>query len=346
MVKHRTLNRNEVVQGPSPEVQRALRRFDIKKASFYFDGYQGSSLRPELAKRLGIPEAQISVGYGIEFFLRGVVDGLIPGRDAVLVHEKHFTHYSLYAKTKNIRLATFSMTDHGTHFSFNIDDCIRSMRRERPKIVLVTSPNNPTGNSIALADIKRILHAANKNTLVVLDEAYHGFDTAYDEKGFLALVKKYPNILIVRGFSKEYALAGLRIGYALWGTRAKALARFDDLRLGGSQLLEHMGLAALRSDAYYKRLKKEIIADRKFFTASVNRMRLFKAYGSKANFVIVRVAGKAKKMLEKEMERSRVVIGKFVEPDLMRVSIGFRKNTAGFIAQMKKVERNVLRKEK
>lgn len=339
--KQKLLNRNEVVQGPSPSVRRALKNFDIAKAPFYFEGYHGSALVPELSKKFGLPMDQISVGYGIEFFLRNIFENLDPKRNAVLTHEIRFTYYPHYAKLKNVLLADFRLAERGHRFAFDVADCVRQIKKLKPKVVLIASPNNPTGHSIAPRELERILKTAGKQTLVVLDEAYQGYDPHYDEKKFLALLKKYPHLAILRSFSKRYALAGVRIAFALWGKNAKRLARFEDLYLGGSRLLEHLAIAALRSKPYYAKLAKEVKRDRDHFIKTVRGMKHFKAFDSNANFVFVKVAPQAIAQAKKTLEALPIVVSKFVLPDAMRVTIGYQPYTAPFLKALKKIDRSV-----
>lgn len=327
------MNRNEIEKAPSPKVIAAIRRFDLAKAPRYFDGYYGSSLALELSRRFNMPRDQVSVGYGIEFFLRSIFDSCNPKRDVVLANTPHYTFYSFYAQAKGVRLETFRLADKGDRFEFDVEDCIKKIRAVAPKIVLITSPNNPTGNSITAKNFERILRAAPRTSLVVLDEAYVGFDDEYKEAAFLKLLKKYENMVILRSFSKRYALAGLRIGFALWGTRAKSIIRYDDLYLGGSQLLEDVAVAALNSEAYYRKLAREIITDREQLAAAVNKLKNFTAYESHANFVLVKIEPPLAKNFS-----IKSPIAKIVMPGFMRVSLGSHKHIAGFIAELKNAE--------
>jgi histidinol-phosphate aminotransferase len=327
-----------MAQPPAPKVLRALRGFELAAAPRYFDGYYGSSLAPELARRFKVPRDRVSIGYGVEFFLRSIFDSCRPERDVVLANAPHYTFYSVYAKAKNIRLETFGMLDRGDHFAFDVDDCLKKIRQTHPKVILITSPNNPTGNSISPKDFERVLRAAPKTTLIVLDEAYWGFDEKYDESAFLRLLKKYENVVILRSFSKRYALAGLRIGFALWGARAKAIIRFDDLYLGGSRLLEEIALAALDSEPYYRKITQTFLGDRKKFIAEVNKLKYFTAYASTANFVAVKVNERAKKSMAAQLENMETQIAKFISPDFMRVSLGSCSHIAGFVSLLKKID--------
>ena len=341
MKPKRLLNRNEMPNRPAPAVVRAVRDFDFEKGPFYFDGYYGSRLAPIIAKRFTISAKQVSVGYGAEFFLRAIFDACDPAKDLVLANTPHYGFYSIYAKTKNVRLETFKLTDSGDRFVFDVDDCLRKIKTLNPKIILITSPNNPTGNSLPPKDLKKILDAAQKKTLVVVDEAYWGFDEKYDEAAMVRLLKKYENMAILRSFSKHYALAGLRIGYALWGKHAKAIIRYEDPYLGGSRLLDDIAVAAFTSEPYYEKLSRETIAERNRFTAAVNRTKNFTAYVSNANFVLVKSEQRAMPELKKTLAKLDNVISKFVMPEFMRVSLGSKKDTSDFVKTLERVDKKI-----
>ena len=331
------MNRNETDAPPSPEVARAIRGFDVRRAPFYFEG-NGSSLVLELARRFRVPAGQISVGYGAEFFLREIFDACRPGKDTVFAAAPHYRFYADYPRAKGVRFATVALADRGDRFEFDIPATVAHIRSTKPKVAIIASPNNPTGNTIGPDGFEKIVRAAGRNTLVVLDEAYWGFDDTYDETAFLRLLKKYENVVMLRTFSKRYALAGLRIGFALWGTRAKKIINYQDLYLGGSRLLEEIAGAALRSEAYYKKLAHRVMVDRDSFIREVNKLQSFRAYASSANFALVKVGKKAIPKLKRVMASEKVSIAKFVAPELVRVSLGSHPPIAAFVNQLSKID--------
>jgi len=204
----------------------------------------------------------------------------------------------------------------------------------------LTSPNNPTANRLSAADLGRILGAADSEILVVVDEAYRGFDSDYDEAQFVALVRRHPNLALLRSFSKWYALAGLRVGFALCGRRVKQMLRYQDRYLGISRLSEEVAIAALESTDYYEQLAGEIVADRERFIAELNTVTNFTAYRSYANFVAVKVAEPLVAPVAAALDRhDDAVIAKFVDRDLMRVTIGSRKHSETFLQLLRSIER-------
>jgi histidinol-phosphate aminotransferase len=335
------LNRNEVLQGPSPKCLKALRRFDSVAAARYFDGYYGSVLRPKLARLFKLPERQILIGYGLEDIFRTVFDCLNPKTDRVLTHGLHYSYYEKYTKFKGIKLEKFKIIERSKDFAFDVSDCLAKIKVAKPKVIIITSPNNPTGNSIVAKDFALILKGAAKDSIVILDEAYSGFDGGYQEKDFLSLLGKHDNLMILRSFSKLYALAGMRIGFSLCGKKVKSMLRYQDSYLGGSRILEEVAVAALESGPYYRKLAREIMGDRSFLINEANKLKHFKAYDSKANFVMVRVDKSAKPAFEKSLESQKVLISKFVAPDLMRVSIGSRKYTKPFLNLLAAIDKKI-----
>src|SRR5712691_10367683 len=128
-MRRELINRNEVVQGPSPKVLETIRRFESSHASRYLDGYSASILTPKLSELFGVPREQIIISYGIEDFLRGLFDRLQPQRDAVLTHRFHYSYYGRYLEHRNVPLHTFRMPITGNAFTFDVDDFLAQYRR-------------------------------------------------------------------------------------------------------------------------------------------------------------------------------------------------------------------------
>ena len=333
------LNRNEVLQGPSPRAIAAMHNFPSSRANLYFPGYYGSLLAPELSKKFGVPADRIIVGYGAEDILRRVFDTLDPSRDTALFNELHFDFYHIYLAGRGVRFHEFRLIEGEKEFSFDVDECIAKIREFSPRLVLITSPNNPTGNTLSAKDLARILKAAPARCIVAVDEAYYGFDADYEEKEFLALLRRHGNLMFIRTFSKLYALAGLRIGYALCGKDVRAMLGHQHHRLGGSRILEEIAVAALRSPAYYRALSKEIARERAGAVRSVNALTHFRAFASRGNMFTVKVSPAAKAFLEKEMARAPRLVSKFYSPTLLRVSVAPKEIMEEFMAMMARVDR-------
>lgn len=329
------LNRNEAPYPPPKKVLDVLQRFDVDHVGRYLEGYYHSVLVSKLSKKFKIPEQQIVISYGEEDFFRTVFDTLNPKIDSVLLSDLHYSYFDEYLNPKKISLHTFKTIEGDGAFSFDINDCIKQYKKVRPSVLIIVSPNNPTGDAISLVDLKKILAAVKKETLVVIDEAYYGFDEHYDEKGFLLLLKRYPNVMLLRTFSKYYGMAGLRIGFALCGKSVDPLLHYQTRYLGFSRILEEVAVAALESDDYYRHNAKKVIADREFFIRAVEKLDGVKAFRSKTNFVLLRVDRTTIGPLGKLLEKQRVIIVKLFDGNFVRVTVGWTKETRNFLKLLK-----------
>ena len=176
------LNRNEIIAGPAPACLWAIEKFKPDHVSRYLESYYNSVLVPQLSQSFGVPEKHIMLGYGSEHLLSLVFNFADGG--SVLTHTHHYIFYDKYIQERNISLHTFNIVEQDKEFVFDIKDCIKQYKKFRPKVLLITSPNNPTGNSISFADIKKILEVVSKKCLVVVDEAYWGLDNNMKKRIF------------------------------------------------------------------------------------------------------------------------------------------------------------------
>lgn len=332
-MKRIIFNRNENSFNASPKVLRSLSNFNKRHISEYIEDYHNSELTSALSNLFKLPREQIIVTQGSEGFLRTVFDTLKPS-DVLLTHALHYSYYEKYLRFRGIKKYTFNILKEKDTFTFDIGDCLKKIAFHKPRVVLITSPNNPTGNSIGKNDLERVIKAVQKNSLVILDEAYFGFNPSYKSNYFVNLVKKYPNFTILRTFSKYYSMAGLRIGFALCGKNVSTLLRYKEPYLGNSRLLEQAAIAALNSQAYYKKIANKIIQSRERFITQINKTKNFTAYKSDANFVIVQVNKHLSVKVGLYLDKLPFAISKFVDKDLMRVTIEPKKYTAKFLSAL------------
>ncbi len=201
------LDANENPFGPSPLVSEALSQYGTYHV--YPDMSQRLA-REALSEYVGLPPEHLMLGNGadelIDLLMRAYLD---PG-DEVVDFPPSFGMYAFNAHTQNARVVEVQRDG---RFNISIEETLASLT-PRTKLVLLTSPNNPTGNVQPTSDIRRLLETGH---LVVLDEAYAEFAAA-DGQGFESMmtdVANYPNLVVLRTFSKWAGLAGLRAGYAV-----------------------------------------------------------------------------------------------------------------------------------
>ena len=332
------LNRNENYCGPSLPVLKAVRNAKPQYLNMYIDGYYNSILLDALSKKFKLSNKQIALNYGGEDFFRAVFNCRVKN---VLTSQFHFYYHDEYFKSTNIKLHTFKMYEKSNDWFFDIDDLVKQYKKIKPEIILIASPNNPTGNILKYADILKILKTISSSTVFIFDNAYYGFDNASDYQKIEQLLKKFPNFVILRTFSKFYALAGLRASYALGSQNMKKMLGYQDYYLGMSRIMENTALAALNSEKYYKASAQTITKEREKFITSLKKMKFFKPYNSGGNFVLVRINQKAVKTFKKALSGQRIVLYKDVTDDLIRVTVNKSEYMAKFVEILKKIDKSL-----
>jgi histidinol-phosphate aminotransferase len=204
---------NESCFAPLPEVVEAARRV-IAGAHRYPDpSYM--PLRRALADRYGIPPERIALGNGSCDILLAAGEALLePGAEVVYAWPA-FSVYPHLAAASGARAIEVPLDRDDRHDL----DAIASELTVATRLVMICNPNNPTSTSVGLDAIEAFLERVPRHVCVILDEAYCEFSLALgDTYASVELLRRYPNLVLLRTFSKVYALAGLRVGYALCGS--------------------------------------------------------------------------------------------------------------------------------
>lgn len=200
---------NEAPWGPHPAVREAV---DAQLAHLNRYPDPGATLlRRRLAERCDLPPERIAVGNGsCEILLAAAQAMLEPGAEIVYAWPS-FSMYPHLAAMTGARAVTVSLDAAGRHD-------LEAMAREvthATQIVVVCNPNNPTASALPPGEIDAFVADLPRHVAVILDEAYVEFSVMQDPDESLDLVRRHPNLVVLRTFSKVYGLCGLRAGYAL-----------------------------------------------------------------------------------------------------------------------------------
>lgn len=268
------LDRNEQPFAPSPRVVAAIQKA-AEEANRYPESFSGS-LRRRIQQYTGVPFEQISVGNGSDELIEWLSRAFLANGDEILVPKPSFFYY---ATTCGAVGGVTVYADRNEDFTLNVD-AIFAKVTDRTKILYIANPNNPTGTPVPRAQIIEILERAD--FLVVVDECYHEFhgETVVD------LLPKYPQLLILRSFSKAFGLAGLRVGYAM-GT----VEHIDYLhRVAQSYSVNRMAHAAAIAaldDVEWAREKIAAICTQRDSLAGFLRQIGFIAHETRTNFILL-----------------------------------------------------------
>jgi histidinol-phosphate aminotransferase len=250
-----------------------------------------------------------------------------PGR-TTLVFEPTYSLHSLIPKIATTRVMSAGR-DEELHIA--LDAALEAVERDQPEIVVVCSPNNPTGDCEPHSTITALMEVAPG--LVVVDEAYGEFAEPADS--VVPLLATHPNLVVTKTFSKAWRLAGVRIGYMLAEpTLIEELARVR-LPYHLSAVTQVIGEAALRHSKETLELVGALVKERDRCAEGLARVGL-KVYPSKANFVLFEVPD-AQRVWHRLLEREVLVrnySGTRGLENCLRVTAGLPEESDAFLAAM------------
>ncbi len=280
--------------GPPPAVMESLGRADIAR----YPDSASTELRCALAGALGLAPDNIIVGSGSTELIRLCALAYFKPQDRALIITPTFGEYEIACRIAGASIVEQRLSPEND-FELKVDDTLELVRKHRPKGIFITNPNNPTSRYLGWDTIVKILAAAPKS-LLVLDEAYLTFVNS--PWSSLDLLDR-GNLLILRSMTKDYALAGLRLGY---GVAGKDIIDTLDRILppwNVNAVAQQAGIIALRQKDYVNQSQARIIESKEYLVAELSRLGL-PPLPSEASFFLVRVDdGPAfrRRLLEKKL---------------------------------------------
>lgn len=288
-----------------------------------------ASLKEEIRSVLGLPLGMgVLLGNGSDELIQLLAMAVNKPGAVLLSVEPSFVMYKMIATFTGMRYAGVPLS---ADFSLDLSATLAAIERERPALMFLSYPNNPTGNLFSADAVKQIIEAAPG--LVVVDEAYYAFAS----DSFIPHLAHYPNLLVMRTFSK-LGMAGLRLGF-LAGS-ASWLDQLEKLRLPynvgvlpqlvAGKLLEHHDVLLQQA--------QQIKLDRAKLLQQLGQIAAVQVYPSEANFLLFRVANATE--VFNGLKRRGVLIknlngGHPMLSDCLRVTVGTPEENERFVTALK-----------
>ena len=328
------LDRNEFNFEPSQKVLDAVKNFDAKELCFYtriHDQGKKSVISVRISEIYGVPEEQVLLGYGGEEILKNAIHYFLMDGDkkTILIPQFSWWYYNKVASECGGTFKMYPLHEIGDTFAYNVDEVIEHTNRVHPRMLLLASPNNPTGNSLTSEEIGRIMENIPADTMVLVDEAYASFITT-DTDYIAPLVNKYENLIILRTLSKFYGLPGLRCGFGFIGRGHEQFLSYSNKYLGFNRFSETVALAALDSDEHYRRVADEMEWGRQLYKKVLGDLPGFKVYKSVANFILIKYPLEMKDELQKALTAQDCKIKFMGDKGLescLRITLGRKEQT-------------------
>lgn len=287
-------------------------------------------VKQRISELKGIEPEKIFLGNGsdepIDLIIRAFCE---PGKDSILITEPTYGMYAVCAGINNVAVKRVTLDS-----TFDLDvDAVKQALDSPVKVIFLCSPNNPSGNLLSKEKIINLITTGN--SIVVVDEAY--IDFAKDE-GFLPVLAKYPNLIVLQTFSKAWGLAGLRLGMAFASEEIISVLNKIKYPYNLNILTQQVALEKLSTADEKNKQVDIILQERSILTEQLQALPMVeRVYPTDANFVLVRMKD-ARNIYDQLIERSIIVRDRSTVvlcADCLRITVGTPEENKKLIETLK-----------
>lgn len=318
---------NENPLGCSADVLKTIRNTD--SLELYPDG-NCTALKEKLAKRLNLSCEEIILTNGSDEMVDMLAKTFINSGDEVIMSTLTFPRYNSVTTMMGAKPVVVPLKD----WTYDLDGMFKEIT-DKTKFVWLCNPNNPTGTIFTEKELFKFLDSVPKDIIIVYDEAYREYvsrdDYPHDTE---KLLKKYPNLIIMRTFSKVYGLAALRIGYTL--ASKEIIKDIEKIRcpFNVNSIAQNAAIAALNDQEFVNKSYNMNLEGKKYLYEQFDKLKLdYKA--TETNHIFINV-GKDSDFVFEELQKRGVIIRPFMD-SYIRVTIGTMEQNKVFIEKLKEV---------
>jgi histidinol-phosphate aminotransferase len=285
---------------------------------------EARALRAAFARHAGVRRQNVLAGNGSDELIYYLVTAF---GGPVLYPTPTFSMYGIIGRAVGVRTVGVPLDG---EFDLDAGKMLAALRREKPRLIFLSSPNNPTGNCFSADRMLKLVEASRG--LVVVDEAYQAY--AGGARGFVPLMKDYENLLVMRTLSKV-GLAALRVGFLLGG--AEVIGEVNKVRLpfNLNSLSQAGALEALRQGARLRAGVRAVTAERERLARALEAQEGVTPFPSEANFIMFRVKDPGK--VHRGLLRRGVLVRDVsaMAGGCLRVTVGTRRENDAFMKALK-----------
>ncbi|WP_391573201.1 histidinol-phosphate transaminase [Cohnella sp.] len=325
---------NENPFGCSPKAKEAISR-ELENMSIYPDG-AAVELTNALAKHHGVNPDQVIFGAGSDEIILMICRAFLQPGDETVMADQTFPQYKHNVTIENAKSIEVPLKE-GTHDLYSMLEKVN----EKTKIVWICNPNNPTGTINTADEVEWFLSKVPSHVLVVLDEAYCEY---LDDPSFpdgIKLLQKYPNVVVLRTFSKIYGLASLRIGYGIG--QPGVIRSINQVRepFNTSRMGQAAALAALQDVEFIAFCREENKKGLAYFRQAFEDLGL-KAFPAYGNFIMVDVQRPGQEVFEALLRKGVIIrAGHKQYPTSVRITVGNAEQNAKVVAALTAVLKEI-----
>ncbi|KRK79273.1 histidinol-phosphate transaminase [Companilactobacillus nodensis] len=272
------LSANENPYGTSPTVKEAVLNWNYDQSNRYPDG-DATELRGLISKKFELDPEQIVFGVGLDEVIVMLSRVFLSPGDVEMVSTPTFSEYALHAEIEQANITKVPVLASG---QIDFAGMLQAIT-DATKLIWICNPNNPTGTIETVADIEKFVAKVPDDVMVLVDEAYIDFASEPNATA-MSLTKKYPNIVVMRTFSKAYGLANFRVGYAVFPQDVGENVQKVRLPYNVNSVAQVAATAAFKDTEFVADVVKKNDFERELWEEFFEKEKI-KYYPSQANFV-------------------------------------------------------------
>lgn len=321
---------NENPNGMSEKVKKA-----VEDAALNLNRYPDADayhLQKAIAEKYGVPQDWVVIGSGSSELLGLAAQTVLSQGTKAIYPQYSFSLYPMVARLCGAKTVEIPATD-----DYNADlDAMAEAIDAETRLIFLTNPNNPTGTYLAENDILNFLDKIPPTVLVLFDEAYVEFLDPALQCDSMEIVRRHPNVMIARTFSKAYGLAGARVGYGI--AQPELLAMLNRVRhpFNVNDLSQIAALAALKDQEFVQKTLRVNKDGIKYLTKEFDELKL-PYMGLHANFVTVKIGPYADQVVSYLLKKGIIVrrMKSYDLPEWIRVTVGTPEQNRRFMEVLK-----------
>lgn len=301
------LDSNENIMGPSSKVLDALKNIEQTDIQYY-PAY--GELINHIAQYNSVENSMILPTNGADDALKLIIDTFIDAHNSILAVTPSFVMPKIYSKSAGCE---YKEIKYKQKWVFPVDEVIENINI-KTKLIIVTTPNNPTGEAVSRDNLVKIIESA-PNILILVDETYSN----YAKDNFTDLALKYSNVIITRSMSKDFALAGLRLGYIL--SHPENILNLKKIMspYNVNVVAAIAGIVALNDLAYMEFVKSEVEESRRILKEAFKPLAQ-EIFESEANFLLVDF-GSSADFIHRKLLNAGILVKSFASNSELRTCL-------------------------
>lgn len=319
---------NENPLGPGVDISQMYHAFN---SAHVYPHNASATVLAKLAKKYSVQPQQLILGNGSDEILQMLALSYLEPSDDVLISERTFSVYRSVSTLFGAQITTVPMTN----YRYDLENFLHHVT-PKTKVIFIANPNNPTGTIVSHDEIVTFLDALPPTVFVVMDEAYAEYVESANYPKMVHLLDRFPNVIILRTFSKLYGLAGLRIGYGIAHTDIiSTLQRVRQPFNINSIALEAASFAIDAHDHIEKSLALNKQGKRQLYDALRELGVTF--IETEANFICIFLPISGKEAMNALIKKGIIIrpLESFGLPNAIRVTIGKEDDNRRFISALK-----------